>query len=234
MFFGAGSMGVLPVPPIPPPFRPPSPVPLLPSSLSRTPKPPTRASRRARPLLRQGRVPCPRQPIYFADDDLEPAERFVQAVVAPNSDFAGRTIGQIDFRRRFGAIVLSLWRPGGWQPQELAQTALEPGDVLVFQGDGVALGRVAADRGFLMLVPFQVERRVRRRAPVAATIVLATVLAAAFGVPRSPDSRAPQRSSSVAASPPARPIGPSTSASSSSSPAPSPSVPRWSRAAPPR
>jgi di/tricarboxylate transporter len=34
-----------------------------------------------------------------------------------------------------------------------------------------------------MLVPFQVERRVRRRAPVAAAIMVATVLAAAVGVP---------------------------------------------------
>jgi di/tricarboxylate transporter len=117
------------------------------------------------------------------DGDLEPGERFVQAVVAPTSEFAGRTIAQVDFRRRFGAIVLGLWRRGGWQPEELAQTALLPGDVLVLQGDSEALGRVAAARGFLMLMPFQVDRRVRRRAPLAAAIMVATVVAAAFGVP---------------------------------------------------
>jgi di/tricarboxylate transporter len=117
------------------------------------------------------------------DRDAEPADRFVQAVLAPTSDFAGRTIAQIDLRRRFGAIAISMWRAGGWRPQELAQTRLEPGDVLVLQGDGEALGRVANDRNFLMLVPFQVERRVRRRAPVAAAIMVATVLAAAVGVP---------------------------------------------------
>jgi di/tricarboxylate transporter len=126
---------------------------------------------------------------YQSDDaapesgDLEPDERFVQAVVAPDSDFAGRTIAQIDFRRRFGAIVLGLWRRGGWQPEELAQTRLLPGDVLVLEGDPASLGRVAAARGILMLLPFHVDRRVRRRAPLAAAIMLATVLAAAFGVP---------------------------------------------------
>ena len=111
------------------------------------------------------------------EEDL--AERLVQAVVAPASDLIGRTIAEVDFRRRYGALVLGLWRQQGWLDQELAQTRLRPGDVLVLQGDDESLGRVAADPGFLMMVPFQGEPRPRRRAPVAGLIMLATVVLAA-------------------------------------------------------
>jgi di/tricarboxylate transporter len=112
--------------------------------------------------------------------DGDPADRLVQAIVAPAADLAGRTISEVDFRRRWGVLVLGLWRQQGWLGQELAQTRLRAGDVLVLQGDDEALARVAADPGFLMLVPFQGEARRRRRAPVAGLIMLGTIgLAAA-------------------------------------------------------
>ena len=115
-----------------------------------------------------------------ADDDAH--ARLVQAVVAPRSELAERTIGQVDFRRRYGVIVLGLWRRDGWIDDEIAQTPLRAGDVLVLQGDDEAFERVANDPGILMLVPFQGERSPRRKAPLAAGIMLATVLLAAFDV----------------------------------------------------
>jgi di/tricarboxylate transporter len=115
-------------------------------------------------------------------DEESEAERLVQAVVAPRSELAGRTLSQLDFRRRYGAIVLGLWRRDGWLDDEIAQTRLRAGDVLVLQGDDEAFERVAGDPGILMLVPFQGERSPRRKGPVAAAIMIATVLLAAFDV----------------------------------------------------
>jgi di/tricarboxylate transporter len=114
-------------------------------------------------------------------DDDAPA-RLVQAIVAPRSELAGRTIAGVDFRRRYGVIVLALWRRHGWLNEEIAQTRLRAGDVLILQGDDEALERIASDPGILMMMPFQAERTARRRAPVAAAIMLATVLLAAFDV----------------------------------------------------
>jgi len=114
------------------------------------------------------------------DDDAH--ERLVQAVIAPRSELAGRTIGVLDFRRRYGVIVLGLWRRDGWLEQEIAQTPLRAGDVLVLQGDDEALERVANDPGILMIVPFHGEPQPRRKAPLAAAIMVATVLLAAFNV----------------------------------------------------
>jgi di/tricarboxylate transporter len=118
-----------------------------------------------------------------ADSQTEDiAELLVQAVVAPGSDLTGRTIGEVDFRERYGVIVVGLWRKRGWLQQELARTRLRPGDVLVLQGDEEALNHIANDRAFLMMVPFQGETRLRRKAPLAGGIMLATILAAAFNL----------------------------------------------------
>ena len=113
-------------------------------------------------------------------DDEEDA--FVQAVVAPRSDLVNRTLKQIDFRRRYGAVVVGLWRKDGWLDQEISKVRLKPNDVLVLEGDEDALARVAADPAFLMMVPFQGESKLRRRAWVAGLIMLAAIFLAAFNL----------------------------------------------------
>jgi di/tricarboxylate transporter len=113
------------------------------------------------------------------DDD----ERLVQAIVAPTSDLVGRTLADLQFNRRFGAIVVGLWRKRGWLDAELARTPLHGGDVLVLRGDDDALARVAEDGRFLMLVPFHGEPRPRRKAMLAGAIMLGTIVAATTGVP---------------------------------------------------
>jgi di/tricarboxylate transporter len=112
----------------------------------------------------------------------EADDKLVQAIVAPDSDLIGRSLGELDFRRRYGAIVVGLWRRRGWLNQELAQVRLRAGDALVLMGDEQGLARVANDRGFLMLMPFQGEPRPKRRAPLAGAIMLASVLLASLSV----------------------------------------------------
>jgi di/tricarboxylate transporter len=111
------------------------------------------------------------------DDD---ADLLVQTVVAAGSEVVGRTIREVDFRRRYGVIVVALWRQGDGLADEMDRVRLHAGDVLVLQGDDQALSRVANDRAFLMVLPFEAQPRIRRRAPLAGAIMLATVLAAAF------------------------------------------------------
>jgi di/tricarboxylate transporter len=114
------------------------------------------------------------------DDDG--SDLFVQALVAPRSDLVGRTLGEIDFRRRYGAIVVGLWRKDGWLNQEVAKVKLRPNDVLVLEGDEESLARVANDDAFLMIVPFHAEPKLRRKGWLAGAIMLATILLAAFNL----------------------------------------------------
>jgi di/tricarboxylate transporter len=102
---------------------------------------------------------------------------------SPTSDLIGRSIANVDVRRRYGAIVVGLWRQTGWLQQELSQITLRGGDVLVLLGDDEALARIAEDRNFLLMVPFHAEPRARGKALVAAGIMLATIVVASFNAP---------------------------------------------------
>jgi di/tricarboxylate transporter len=119
-------------------------------------------------------------PDTVAKEDF--ASQLVQAIVAPRSEMIGQSLRAVDFRRRYGALVVAFWRRGSFSQQELARIRLRAGDVLVLQGDEDALSRVSRDPAFLMFVPFQGEPRVRRRAPIATLIILATVSVAVLNI----------------------------------------------------
>ncbi len=105
--------------------------------------------------------------------------QLVQAVVAPGSEFIGRSIRELDFSRQIDALVLGLWRRDGDMAERLSDARLREGDVLVLWGKPAQFGDLAAHHGFLMLVPFAGEAKRRLRAPLALAILVATVLAAA-------------------------------------------------------
>jgi di/tricarboxylate transporter len=117
-------------------------------------------------------------PVDADDDD---AGQLVQAVVAPGSDLEGRTLREVDFRRRHGAIVVGLWRQGERPRRALGDIRLKGGDVLVLQGDDDALRSAGEDRAILTLMPFHGQARQRGKAVLAGVIMLATVVAAATG-----------------------------------------------------
>lgn len=106
-------------------------------------------------------------------------EQLVQAVVAPHSEFVGRSVSNIDFLRNLGVVVVGLWRKEGWLHGELSELTLEEGDLLVLWGRQQTFGELAGHHGFLMLVPFDAQKKARRRAPLALGIMAAAVVAAA-------------------------------------------------------
>lgn len=115
------------------------------------------------------------------EDADKMTERLAQAVIAPRSNLIGRTLSQVGFRRRYGALVVGLWRREGIPPAQMAHVTLRAGDVLVLQGEHDALARVAANHDFLMVMPFAGESRARRKAPIAGALMAGTVIAAASG-----------------------------------------------------
>ena len=108
-----------------------------------------------------------------------PAPELVQAVVAPGSEFIGRTLRGLDFSRRFNAVIVGLWRRHGEVAERLANTRLREGDLLVLWARPSSFAELASHHGFLMLVPFAGEARRRLRAPMAIAIVIGTVVATA-------------------------------------------------------
>ncbi|TZF88767.1 SLC13 family permease [Cognatilysobacter lacus] len=111
------------------------------------------------------------------DGDGEP--QLVQALVAPASEFIGHSLRELDFARRFHALVAGLWRRRGAQALRLADVRLREGDLLVLYGRASRFAELAAHHGFLMLMPFGGEAKRRLRAPLALVVLLATIITAA-------------------------------------------------------
>ena len=88
----------------------------------------------------------------------------------------GHTIDSVE--PIYGLVALGLVHPD----RLLTNRTGQAGDVLILEADDEGFERIASDPGILMMMPFQAERTARRRAPVAAAIMLGTVLLAAFDV----------------------------------------------------
>ncbi|HZD52400.1 MAG TPA: SLC13 family permease, partial [Woeseiaceae bacterium] len=114
--------------------------------------------------------------------DLLGSERLVQAVVGPDSELVGRSIGSIDFLAAYGVVVVGLWRKRGFMRKELSKVQLRGGDLLVLWGDQRALDRLADNPSFLLLLPFSAHDRKLGRGWLAALIMAASVLAATTGL----------------------------------------------------
>jgi di/tricarboxylate transporter len=110
---------------------------------------------------------------------VEGEEQLVQAVVAPGSEFIGRSVRELDFRRQFRAVIVGLWRRQGVLPPRLSDARLRAGDLLVLWGRPAQFSELSSHHGFLMLVPFSGEARRKFRAPLALLILFATIAAAA-------------------------------------------------------
>ncbi|HWL62608.1 MAG TPA: SLC13 family permease [Steroidobacteraceae bacterium] len=106
----------------------------------------------------------------------------VQVVVGPRSEFAARSIGDVDFFRTLGVVVVGLWRRQSFIVKELSAVRLEEGDVLVISGTPERLEMLARHTGFLMMVPFDAKQKWRHRSRMAVGILLGVVALAALDV----------------------------------------------------
>lgn len=70
--------------------------------------------------------------------------------LAPQSSLPGQTLEQIDFRRRFGAVVLAIRRGGGVVRTNLERLPLQRDDVLLIQGAREQLDRLRLESEFLL------------------------------------------------------------------------------------
>ncbi|HSE17576.1 MAG TPA: SLC13 family permease [Pyrinomonadaceae bacterium] len=75
----------------------------------------------------------------------------VEAMVPRGSDFIGRTLKRLDFRRRHGVVVLAINRHGIDLLSKISRVRLRFGDVLLIQGIREQVEALAADGQVLLL-----------------------------------------------------------------------------------
>ena len=117
----------------------------------------------------------------FEISDLDTDQSYIfEATLAPRSTIVGRTLNSVNFRDSFGLTALAIWRQGDVITEHLRDVVLRFGDSLLLQG---APGRVRAlqkGKEFLVLEPVEIVRNRRKKAPLAAGIMLMVILLAIF------------------------------------------------------
>jgi di/tricarboxylate transporter len=105
----------------------------------------------------------------------------MDATLDPRSSLAGRTVGELNFRERYGIELAGIWREGQTVGTEIADERLQVGDALLLLGPRDRLQLLSTDSDFLILTPLGQEPPDTRRAPLAAAIMLGVVLTVMLG-----------------------------------------------------
>lgn len=105
----------------------------------------------------------------------------MDATLDPRSTLAGKTVGELNFRERYGIELAGIWREGGPVGAELADERLQIGDALLLLGPHQRLQLLSNETDFLILTPLGQEPPDTRRAPLAAFIMLCVVLSVMAG-----------------------------------------------------
>lgn len=99
----------------------------------------------------------------------------MDATLDPRSTLAGKAVGEMNFRERYGIELAGIWREGAPVGTELAEERLQIGDALLLLGPRDRLQLLSSDSDFLVLTPLGQEPPDTRRAPLAAFIMAAVV-----------------------------------------------------------
>lgn len=111
----------------------------------------------------------------------EQGGKILQAVLAPKSEFIGRSLSQIQFFQRHGVVAIGVWRKSGWLKEETSGTPLQAGDLIVLWGPEERLEKLSRHRAFLMFLPFHAQSTKRIKMRLASGIMAASILVTALG-----------------------------------------------------
>jgi di/tricarboxylate transporter len=106
----------------------------------------------------------------------------VEAVVAPGSRLAGRTVAQIGFHYQTNCVILGIERRSRMVRGRMSSIRLESGDVLLVVGPIERVQALRADRDVLLLEWSMTGLPAPRNALTAGLIFIAVVASAAIGL----------------------------------------------------
>jgi di/tricarboxylate transporter len=105
----------------------------------------------------------------------------LEAVLAPRSEVAGKSMGELHFRERYGLTVLAVWREGRPIRDGLRDLKLRYGDALLVHGSRSRLELLAEDPDFLVLDREAAQAPRVDRAALAGGIMIGVLAAAMLG-----------------------------------------------------
>lgn len=112
-----------------------------------------------------------------------PTHTFFEAVVGPGSRLVGQTLEQVDFRRRYQAVVMAIHRSGERISAKLGQEQLQPGDTLLLLADRDFRSRWRESHDFLLVARIGgTSPSASKKGPLVGAIAVAVVVLAAADI----------------------------------------------------
>ena len=90
-----------------------------------------------------------------------------EVAVAPRSSLVGKTMKELDFRDRYGLLVLALWRQGKPLHVDFSDMPLNFGDAILLHGSRDKIRKLSADPDFVVFSADDQVPRSTRKAPHA-------------------------------------------------------------------
>ncbi|HEY2799215.1 MAG TPA: SLC13 family permease [Chthoniobacterales bacterium] len=106
----------------------------------------------------------------------------MEGIIGSRSTFVGHTLRDLNFRQRYGVLILAVHRQGENLREKFEDVRLDFGDTLLVQGPAEGINRLMQERDFLNLTEPKQRAFRRQKAPLAMGVVAAVMILAAFNV----------------------------------------------------
>ncbi|MFC1528249.1 SLC13 family permease [Candidatus Neomarinimicrobiota bacterium] len=106
----------------------------------------------------------------------------VQCLLTDKSDLTGKSLMQINFRRRFGAFVLAIRREGEILRKKIAHITLRTFDTLLIYGSRQNIDRISESDGFIVLDEIDTQLKKHRLWWLGIVVILTVVCLSALSV----------------------------------------------------
>jgi di/tricarboxylate transporter len=104
-----------------------------------------------------------------------------EAILAPRSALAGKTLMEINFRKKYGLTILALWREGKAIRTNIHNTSLRFGEALLMYGKRDKIAILNNDSDFILLTDTIVKPLRTHKAATSVLVMLAVLVPVMFG-----------------------------------------------------
>jgi di/tricarboxylate transporter len=124
------------------------------------------------------------QPEAELGDETSGAREAVlmEGIIGSRSTFVGKTLRELNFRQRYGVLILAVHRQGENLRENFEDVRLAFGDTLLVQGPAQGIHRLMQERDFLNLTEPKQRAFRPHRAPLAIGTITVVMLVAAFDI----------------------------------------------------
>ena len=116
------------------------------------------------------------------DELIHDNNTLVECVLTNQSDLAGKSLMEINFRRRFGSFILAIRREGAILRRKIAHVVLQYFDTLLVYGPRDKIKELSESGNFIVLGEIEATLQKHRFWWVSLVVIISTVTLAALGL----------------------------------------------------